>query len=40
MVQEAPQQRKGESPTTVGGPREMEHILKGGIYYDNIFKAM
>jgi hypothetical protein len=40
IVQEAPRQRKGESPTTVGGPKEMEHILRGGIDDANNFKGM
>jgi hypothetical protein len=39
-VQEAPRQRKGESPTTVGGPKEKEHILRGGIDDANTSKGM
>jgi hypothetical protein len=39
-VQEAARQRKGESPTAVGGPKKMEHILRGGIDDANNFKGM
>jgi hypothetical protein len=39
-VQEAARQRKGESPTIVGGPKKMEHILRGGIDDANNFKGM
>jgi hypothetical protein len=33
-------QRKGESPVAVGGPKKMEHILRGGIDDANSFKGM
>jgi hypothetical protein len=39
-VQEAPRQRKGESLAVVGGPKQMEHILRGGIDDANTFKGM
>jgi hypothetical protein len=40
IVQEALRQRKGESLATVGGPKEMEHILRGGTGDANGFKGM
>jgi hypothetical protein len=39
-IQEVTRHRKGESPTTVGGPKKMEHILRGGINDANNFKVM
>jgi hypothetical protein len=39
-LQKAPRQRKGEFPTTVGGPKEIERILRGGIDNSNTFKGM
>jgi hypothetical protein len=40
IVQEAPRQRKGESLVVVGGPKEMEHILRGGINDAKGFKGI
>jgi hypothetical protein len=40
IFQEAPRHRKGESSAFVGGPKEMKHILMGGIDYSNTFKGM
>jgi hypothetical protein len=39
-IQEAPRQRKGESTAVVRGPKEKEHILRGGIDDVKNFNAM
>jgi hypothetical protein len=40
IVQEALRQRKGESLATVGGPKENENILRGGINNANNSRGM
>jgi hypothetical protein len=39
-VQETARQRKGESPVEIEGPKQMDHILRGGIDDANSFKGL
>jgi hypothetical protein len=39
-VQKVASQRQGESPTIVGGPNQMDHILRGGFDHAKNFNGM